>query len=342
MTKQLDAYARAGVNIAAGQEAVRLMRDAVRSTHGAEVLSDVGAFGGLYSLAAVQQMQEPVLVATTDGVGTKTMVAAQLQRWDTLGQDLVNHCINDLLVQGAHPLFFLDYIAAPVLQPEVVAALVKGMAVACRTAQCALLGGETAEMPDIYAPDQLDLVGTMVGVVERSMIIDGSRIQAGDMLLGLPSTGLHTNGYTLARHVLAELDWTEPYRILGDTTLAEALLAVHRSYLDPVQKLLRAGIDIHGMAHITGGGVVDNLPRILPNGVQAIIRRGTWREPPIFGLIQQRGQLSQHELFHTFNMGLGMILVVPPGHATRALATLTVDLSVVGEVVKGNAGVIIA
>lgn len=289
MTKQPDAYARAGVNIAAGQEAVRLMRDAVRSTHGAEVLSDVGAFGGLYSLAAVQQMQAPVLVATTDGVGTKTMVAAQVQRWDTLGQDLVNHCINDLLVQGAHPLFFLDYIAAPVLQPDVVAALVKGMAVACRAAQCALLGGETAEMPDIYAPDQLDLVGTMVGVVERSMIIDGSRIQAGDMLLGLPSTGLHTNGYTLARRVLADLDWTEPYRVLGDVTLADALLAVHRSYLDPVQKLLSAGIDIRGMAHITGGGVFDNLPRILPHGVQAIIRRGTWREPPIFALIQQRG-----------------------------------------------------
>ncbi len=341
MSEQPNAYARAGVNIAAGTQAVSLMADAIRSTYGTEVIGGIGAFGGMYSLAGVQQLCEPVLVASTDGVGTKTMVAAQLQRWDTIGQDLVNHCINDILVQGAHPLFFLDYVAASVLEPQVVATIVKGMAAACNVVGCALLGGETAEMPDIYAPSQIDLVGTIVGVVERSQIVDGSRIQAGDMLLGLPSSGLHTNGYTLARSVLADLDWHATYRELGGT-LADALLAVHRSYLEPVQHLLRAGIDIRGMAHITGGGLIDNLPRILPDGLQAVVRRGTWHEPPIFKLIQQTGNIPAPDMFHTFNMGVGMVLVVPPGHATRALATLTVDLSVIGEIKAGKAGVLIA
>lgn len=341
MSEQPDAYARAGVNIDAGNRATSLMADAVRSTYGPEVLGGVGSFGGMYSLARLQQMREPVLVASTDGVGTKTMVAAHLQRWETIGQDLVNHCINDILVQGARPLFFLDYIAAPVLEPDVVATIVKGMAAACRVAGCALLGGETAEMPDIYAPEQVDLVGTIVGVVERSQIIDGSRIQAGDMLLGLPSSGLHTNGYTLARSVLADLDWSNTYRGLS-STLADTLLAVHRSYLEPVQHLLTAGIDIRGMAHITGGGLIENLPRILPDGLQAVVRRGTWREPPIFDLIQQTGHIHVQDMFRTFNMGVGMVLVVPPGHATRALATLTVELSVIGEIAAGKTGVLIA
>ncbi|HUM71078.1 MAG TPA: phosphoribosylformylglycinamidine cyclo-ligase, partial [Chloroflexota bacterium] len=231
-----NAYAQAGVDIAAGTRATQLMKAAVQATYGPEVLSGVGSFGGLFDITTLQKMQQPVLVASTDGVGTKTKVAAALNRWDTIGHDIVNHCVNDILVQGARPLFFLDYVASSKLDPEQIATIVGGIALACSAAGCALLGGETAEMPGVYTPGEIDLVGTVVGVVERERIIDGHHIQPGDVILGLPSSGLHTNGYTLARQALAGLDWQAHHEALG-TSIGEALLAPHRSYLNAVQKV---------------------------------------------------------------------------------------------------------
>lgn len=333
-------YSRAGVNIAAGRRAVELMGAAVRATYGPEVLAGLGAFGGLYDAVGLKAMTAPVLVASIDGVGTKTKVAARLERWETIGRDLVNHCVNDILVQGARPLFFLDYVASSRLDPEQVATIVQGVAAACREAGCALLGGETAEMPGVYQPGEIDLVGTIVGVVERERLLDGSRIQAGDVILGLPSTGLHTNGYSLARSVLADLDWTTPLPELGCSP-GEALLAVHRSYLEPVRRLWEVGVDVRGLAHITGGGIVDNLPRILPAGLGAVIRRGSWPEPPIFGLIQRLGRTTGEEMFHVFNMGLGMLAIVPLPDVLLAQATLPGDIYVVGDIVVGQAGVVI-
>ncbi len=281
---QTDAYSRAGVDIAAGSRATALMADAVRSTYGAEVLAGIGAFGGLFDAGALKAMDAPVLVASTDGVGTKTKVAAQLGRWDSIGQDLVNHCINDILVQGAQPLFFLDYVASSRLNPTEIAAIVGGVAAACREAGCALLGGETAEMPGVYEPGEIDLAGTIIGVVEREKIIDGRQIRPGDSILALPSSGLHTNGFSLARRALADLDWNENVPELGES-VGDALLAIHRSYLAAVRQWWMSSVELHGLAHITGGGVVDNLPRILPDGTGAEINRGTWSEPPIFALI---------------------------------------------------------
>lgn len=329
------AYSRAGVDIEAGSRATRLMTEAVRSTYGAEVLAGIGAFGGLYDAGALKALDAPVLVASTDGVGTKTKVAAQLGRWETIGQDLVNHCVNDILVQGARPLFFLDYVASARLDPEQIAAIVGGVAAACRAVGCALLGGETAEMPGVYEAGEIDLAGTIVGVVERERIIDGARIQPGDAILALPASGLHTNGYSLARRVLAARDWTQPLPELGGS-IGDALLAVHRCYLEPVSCL--RGLDLRGLAHITGGGVIDNLPRIFPPGVGAVIRRGTWPEPPIFGLIQSVGQVDAAEMFHVFNMGLGLLIVLPAAQAAAAQA-LVPEAALVGEIVAGAGSV---
>lgn len=338
MTGNEDAYTRAGVNIGAGKQSTALMAEAVRSTYGPEVLAGIGAFGGLYDASALPEMAHPVLVASTDGVGTKTKVAARLGRWDTIGRDLVNHCVNDILVQGARPLFFLDYVAMAHLDPRKVAAIVGGVAEACREAGCALLGGETAEMPGVYEAGEVDLVGTIVGVVERGRLIDGSCIQPGDFLIALPSSGLHTNGYSLARKLLDPLDWMEPLPELGCSP-GDALLAVHRCYLDAVRKWWSSGVGIRGLAHITGGGVFDNLPRILPPGLGAIIQQGSWTSPPIFDLLRRLGNLSDQEMFHTFNMGLGMIGVVPPDHVTQALAAVDGEAYVVGEIVEGSEGV---
>lgn len=335
-----DAYSKAGVNIAAGHRATELMKAAIRATYGPEVLSDTGNFGGLYAAAALKALDEPVLVASTDGVGTKTMVAARLARWDTIGQDLVNHCVNDILVQGARPLFFLDYVASSRLDPEQIAAVVGGCAQACGMVGCALLGGETAEMPGVYQPGEIDLVGTVVGVVDRSRLLDGARIRPGDAVLALPSTGLHTNGYSLARKTLADLDWMVFHPALGES-IGDALLKIHRCYLLDIESLWRSGADVRGLAHITGGGVVDNLPRILPQGMGAVIRRGTWDEPPIFQLIQATGQISDRDMFHAFNMGLGMLIIVSKSEATAALEALP-DARLVGEVTAGRGGVEIA
>lgn len=328
-------YTQAGVNIDAGQQAVELMSAAIQATYGPEVLSDTKSFGGLYDASGLAKLAAPVLVASTDGVGTKTKVAARLGRWDTIGHDIVNHCVNDILVQGARPLFFLDYVASSRLDPLVIATVVKGVAQACQAVGCALLGGETAEMPGVYEAGELDLAGTIVGVVERGRLINGSRIAAGDVIMGLPSVGLHTNGFSLARAALADLDWTEPLPELGGAP-GDALLVPHRAYLDPVQQLWATGVDIKGLAHITGGGVVDNLPRIFPPGLGAVIRRGSWPELPIFNLIQRLGQVDPAEMFRVFNMGLGMLLVIPPSQVKLVIETLNHEVFTVGEIVTGS------
>src|SRR6266545_7423852 len=340
MTTPTTAYTQAGVSLSAAQQAKELMAAAVRSTYGPEVLAGIGAFGGMFSAAQLKRMAEPVLVASTDGVGTKTKVAAHMGRWDSIGHDLVNHCVNDILVQGAQPLFMLDYIAAARLDAAQVAIIVGGVAAACRVAGCALLGGETAQMPGVYEPGELDLVGTIVGVVERARAIDGACIQPGDAILGLPSTGLHTNGYTLARRALADLDWAVPLPELG-CSAGEALLAPHRPYLQPIQRLWDADVDVRGLAHITGGGFAENLPRILPADHGAVLRRGSWPEPPIFGLIQRLGEVEPVEMFEVFNMGLGMLVVVAQKDVARALAALPGDAYVVGEIVSGQGQVTI-
>ncbi len=298
-------YQAAGVDIVASARAVELMKDAVRATYGPEVLLGIGAFGGLFDAAALKGMDAPVLVASTDGVGTKTKIA------------IVNHCVNDILVQGAQPLFFLDYIASSRLDAEMVATVVSGVAAACQMAGCALLGGETAEMPGVYAAGEFDLVGTIVGVVDRKDIIDGSAIRPGDAVIGLASSGLHTNGFSLARRVFEGWDLQAAPLELG-RPLGEALLAPHRCYLAEIRRLLRAGIVIKGLAHITGGGLIDNPPRILPDGAAIHLRGGSWPIPPLFQLIQRAGQIDAAEMAHVFNLGLGML--VWPTSSTSAWA----------------------
>jgi phosphoribosylformylglycinamidine cyclo-ligase len=327
-------YQAAGVDISAGARAVELMRDAVRATYGPEVLLGIGAFGGLFDAAALRDMDAPVLVASTDGVGTKTKIASALGRYDTVGHDIVNHCIDDILVQGARPLFFLDYIASSRLDPEMVAAVVSGAAAACQAAGCALLGGETAEMPGVYAPGEFDLVGTVVGVVDRSEIIDGSTIQPGDAVIGLASTGLHTNGFSLARRVFEGWDLHAELPELG-RPLGDALLAPHRSYLAEFRRLRQAGIVLKGLAHITGGGLIDNPPRILPAGTAIYLQRGSWPIPPLFQLIQRAGRIADDEMAHVFNLGLGLLLVTPAPQADQALQALG-EGWIVGEAVAGE------
>ncbi|HEU5102780.1 MAG TPA: phosphoribosylformylglycinamidine cyclo-ligase [Roseiflexaceae bacterium] len=332
----MTTYQSSGVDIAAGTRATELMAAAVRSTHGPAVLAGVGAFGGCFDLAVALgdgQAQQPVLVASTDGVGTKTLVAAALGRYDTVGQDLVNHCVNDILAQGARPLFFMDYIAMSKLDPAQVAELVAGCAVACRGAGCALLGGETAEMPDVYHAGAFDLAGTIVGVVERERMLPRD-VAAGDAILALPSSGLHTNGFSLARRVFEGRFQERPADLDGQS-IGEALLAIHRPYLREVTMLWEAGLPIHALAHITGGGLWDNLPRVLPAGLGAAIRRESWDIPPIFELLAAAGGLAEREAFHALNMGLGMLVVVPPGAADAAMAALP-EARLVGKIVPGD------
>jgi len=327
-----SAYGAAGVDLEAKSRVIQLMRDAVRSTYGPEVLWGIGAFGGLYDASRLLEMRAPVLVGSVDGVGTKTMVAAAVGSYETLGQDIVNHCVNDILVQGAEPLFFLDYVAMAVLKPELVARLVSGIAAACREAGCAILGGETAEMPDVYAPGELDLAGTIIGVVEREGVIDGSTISAGDVLIGLPSSGLHTNGFSLVRRLFAGEEYARHQPELG-CTLGEALVEPHRSYLPHVRAMRAAGF-VKGLAHITGGGFVDNIPRILPEGLGAVIDRSAWPVPPLFALIARRGAVGRDEMYRVFNMGIGMVAVVSPREVQQVLAAVPDGAWVIGEVIS--------
>jgi phosphoribosylamine--glycine ligase/phosphoribosylformylglycinamidine cyclo-ligase len=315
------AYADAGVDIDAGNRAVALMRAAVRSTHSPAVLTDIGLFGGLFDLAEAIEAQDPVLVASTDGVGTKTMIAEAVGRYDTIGQDLVNHCANDILAQGAAPLFFLDYFASSMLDPEQVASVVGGCAQACRALGCALIGGETAEMPGVYRRGEFDLVGAIVGWVERAAIIDGRDVRPGDVCLGLPSSGLHTNGYSLARRVLGGIGWHTVLPELG-ASLGEVLLAPHRAYLREVEALWDRDVAVKAIAHITGGGFLDNIPRVLPKGVGVEIDRAAWDVPAVFRLIKDRGGIDDLEMYRVFNMGIGLVVLVAPEQAEQAMAAV--------------------
>ena len=301
-------YQSSGVSIDAGNEAVRRIKGLARTTFTPGVLSEIGAFGGLLDLSGIG-LREPVLVASADGVGTKLKVAFLANRHDTVGADLVNHCVNDILVQGAAPLFFLDYLATGRLSPAVAEQVVSGMARACRENGCALLGGETAEMPGFYADGEYDLAGFIVGAVERSRVIDGRTLAAGDVLIGLPSTGLHTNGYSLARRIVFDALGLEIDSLLPGlgVTVADALLATHRSYLPVLRPIIDRQL-AKGLAHITGGGITENLPRILPPGLAAEIRRGAWNVPPLFTLLQEAGGVAEDEMFRAFNMGIGMIV----------------------------------
>jgi phosphoribosylformylglycinamidine cyclo-ligase len=299
----MSTYAAAGVDILAAEENVRRIGRHVRSTHGPEVLGSFGGFAGLFQLPT---LDEPVLVASTDGVGTKLLLAGEMGAYEVLGRDLVNLSVNDVLTTGARPLFFLDYVGLHALDHALMEALVGGMAAACQDAGCALLGGETAQLPDLYGAGHFDLVGTVVGVVERAQILDGSRtVRVGDRVWGLPSTGLHTNGYSLARQIVAGLDLHADPGGLGQS-LGNALLAPHPSYLHQIQPLLS---QIKALAHITGGGIPGNLPRVLPGDVTVELRWGSWPVPPIFGVLQRLGGIALDEMLRVFNMGLGMIFV---------------------------------
>jgi phosphoribosylaminoimidazole synthetase len=329
-------YAFSGVDIDAAASAKALMKEAIRATQGPEVLSGMGAFAGVFNLNGVQQMRQPALVASTDGVGTKTLIAAQAGRFDTIGYDLVNHSVNDLLTQGARPLFFMDYLAMGKLDPVQAATIVKSVAAACQEVGCALLGGETAEMPDVYLPGAFDLAGTIVGIVEQDTIIgNGHDVSIGDILLGLPSSGLHTNGYSLARRVFAPFALDTIFQELGEP-LVDALLRPHRCYLREIQTLCEyPGISIKGMAHITGGGFEGNIARILPPGIQAVVETGAWNVPPIFELLGRLGQVTRKEMYRTFNMGVGMVLIVSPEVAKRAQRLLP-ELLTVGYITEGE------
>jgi phosphoribosylformylglycinamidine cyclo-ligase len=327
----VTSYRESGVDIDAGNRTVEMIRPLAAATQGPEVLAGVGPFSGLFALDP-NRFREPVLVASTDGVGTKVLLASGAGRHAQIGADLVNHCVNDILTAGAEPLFFLDYVATGVLDPPVVAELVAGMANACRRVNCALLGGETAEMPGVYQAATYDVAGFMVGVCERDAIIDGTAIREGDALLALPSTGLHTNGYSLARRVIPSQALTQMIPGNGQTVL-EALLAPHRAYLEPVRRL-RDVVEIKGLAHITGGGIVGNLPRILPLGLGARIQRGAWPEPSIFSYLAPF--IPDDEMWRTFNMGIGMVVVVDEPSAETALRILDGEIFHVGDVVASE------
>ena len=315
-------YKHAGVDIDAGNETVRRIKALARATFTPGVLSEIGSFGGLFRVDP-SRYRDPVLVASADGVGTKLKVAFLTGRHGTIGADLVNHCVNDILVQGADPLFFLDYLATGRLSPDVAAEIVAGIARGCRENGCALLGGETAEMPGFYADGEYDLAGFIVGAVDRAALIDGSAIRPGDVLIGLPSSGLHTNGYSLARQIAFEVARLAPDAVVPELgcAIGEALLWPHRSYRPVIAPLLGASW-VKGMAHVTGGGITENLPRTLPAGTAAEIERGSWTVPPLFAWLQRTGQVGSDEMFRAFNMGVGLIVACAPADAGRILDRL--------------------
>ncbi len=336
-------YKASGVDIDAGNETVRRIKTLARSTFTSGVLSEIGSFGGLFQLDPTA-WERPILVSSADGVGTKLKVAFMANQHRTIGLDLVNHCVNDILVQGARPLFFLDYLATGRLLPDVAEQVIEGLARGCRENGCALLGGETAEMPGFYGDGEYDLAGFVVGAVESQMLIDGRSIAVGDTLIGLPSTGLHTNGYSLARRIVFEhlgLKVDSKVEELGTSSIGEVLLTPHRSYLQAIYPLIAKGA-IKGIAHITGGGITDNLPRVLPEGTAARIERSAWEVPAIFRWLQHAGGVPEEDMLRTFNMGIGMILVCPPAlvdavvedlHSRKETPTL------LGTVTAGNRSV---
>jgi len=334
----MTTYREAGVNIEAGDETVRRIGPMVRETFTPGVLADIGAFGSFFELD-LADYDRPVLVSSIDGVGTKLKVAVRAGRHDTIGQDLVNHCVNDIAVCGAEPLYFLDYFATGALEPDVAEHVVAGFVTACKENGCALVGGETAEMPDLYAEGEYDLAGTIVGIVEKDRILDGSRVEAGDVLVGLPSNGVHTNGYTLARTVLFDAYAIDDAPdVLGGATIGEELLRVHRSYLDVIQTLIEADL-AHALAHITGGGLPDNTRRVLPDGLTADVDYSAWPRPAVFDLIQTVGEVPEDDMRRTFNLGIGLVAVVPDARVDEALETLRgagETPTVVGRVREGG------
>jgi len=321
VVKEKKAYARAGVDIDLANKLKRRIGALVRRTHGPQVLGKIGGFGGLFR-ATFHGMRDPVLVASMDGVGTKLKIAFAMNKHDTVGADLVNHCVNDIAVLGARPLFFLDYIGCERLDSRVFQQLLRGLSRACSAAGCALLGGETAQLPGMYRKGEYDLAGCIVGVVERSRIVDGAKIEPGDVVLGLASNGLHTNGYSLAREILFEkMRLAINSRLPGSRiTVGEELLRVHKNY-EPMLVKVPGGV-IKGLAHITGGGLVDNLPRVLPPNCDAVIETKSWRAPRIFQILQRGGKIDPHEMYQVFNMGMGMAAIVAKKNARRAAAIL--------------------
>jgi phosphoribosylformylglycinamidine cyclo-ligase len=331
--RKKKAYASAGVDVDLGNKLKRNVRQLVRQTHGAEVLGKIGGFGGLFR-AQFRDMREPVLVASIDGVGTKLRIAFATNRHDTVGADLVNHCVNDIAVLGARPLFFLDYIGCEKLEARVFDQLLRGFSRACRSAGCALIGGETAQMPGMYRKGEYDLVGCIVGVVDRAKIIDGRKIKPGDAIFGLLSNGLHTNGYSLARKILLEkMRLKLSSRLPGSTlTVGEELLRVHKNY-QPLLAKVPAGM-IKGLAHITGGGLIDNLPRVLPQNCDAVIETKRWRVPRIFQILQRNGAVDPEEMYQIFNMGIGMVAIVSARHTSKVMSMLKAKQ--IGRIERGS------
>ncbi|MCP4898716.1 MAG: phosphoribosylformylglycinamidine cyclo-ligase [bacterium] len=337
----MTTYREAGVDIDAQDKALEGVKNLVRATYTDGVLSDQGAFGGMFRVP--KDLKEPIMVASADGVGTKLKVAFLTGRHGTVGQDLVNHCINDILVQGARPLFFLDYLATGQLEPGMAAEVIGGVATACREAGVALLGGETAEMPGFYSDEEYDLAGFIVGIADRKKLLDGSQVRPGNILVGLPSTGLHTNGYSLARLVLLDkLGYSVDDQVpeLG-RSVGEELLAVHKCYLEPVWPLIEARL-VRGIAHITGGGITDNLPRVMPDNCRAVVKVGAWDVPAVFRLLAEKGRVPENDLWRTFNLGVGMVLIVEAKHLERVLKTLRENDCPgfpMGNVIEGESGV---
>jgi len=332
-------YKKAGVDITAGEKAVGLIKPLAKNTFSKNVLTDIGSFGSLFKLD-VSKWKQPVLVSSTDSVGSKVQVANLAQKWNTVGQDIVNHCVNDILTQGAYPLFFLDYIGIGKVVPQHVEEIVKGLSLACRENDCALIGGELAEIPSLYQKDDFDLVGTIIGCVDNENVISGKKILEDDVLLGFSSTGLHTNGYTLARKIVFDILKLrlDSYIIELGKTVAEALLAVHKSYYP----ILKPFIDQHiikGLAHITGGGIPGNLKRIIPEGMSAIVTKESWEVPPLFHFLQHGGQVDEDEMYRAFNMGIGMIAVVSETDADIILEHT--DAYIIGTIIKGEEKVVL-
>jgi len=336
-------YESAGVNLEAGYEVVRRIKKHVASTARTGVMGNIGAFGGMFDLASLGY-REPVLVSGTDGVGTKLKLAFELDRHETIGIDAVAMCVNDVLAQGAEPLFFLDYVAVGHNEPAKIEAIVAGVAEGCRQAGCALIGGETAEMPGMYGGGEYDIAGFTCGVVERAKLIDGSKVKAGDVLVGVASSGVHSNGFSLVRKVLkdAALDLNATYEELGDRTLGEVLLTPTKIYVKPVLEVIRR-CDVHGISHITGGGFDENIPRILKEGQGIAVREGSWEILPVFRLLEKYGGIPHREMFNIFNMGIGMVIALDAAEADRAIEILTAageKASVIGRVKEGE-GVVI-
>lgn len=336
-------YREAGVDVEAGRAFVRRIRDRVQQTYRPEVLGGLGGFGGAFQIPT--GYREPVLISGTDGVGTKLKLAHQTGRHHTVGIDLVAMCVNDILTAGAEPLFFLDYVATGKLEPAELADVVDGIAQGCEMAGCALLGGETAEMPGFYAAGEYDLAGFCVGIVEKSCLLDGSQVQVGDVAIAMPSSGVHSNGFSLVRQVAsrAGLTWQREIADLGGATLGDVLLTPTRIYVQPILAALRAGLEIHGMAHITGGGLPENLPRCLGSGLSVHIDPASWQPLPVFNWIAKAGGIAAAEMFNTFNMGVGLVVLVPAAQQAAAIAQLSgpdAAAWVIGEVVLGTGEVL--